>query len=220
MVGTSNEADRNQGNGALAMIDRHVGRVEEAVTLFAAGTIFVLMFFVVVEVLGRKLFNHPIPGAIDWVEAYMAIFAFLPAAYAQRLGVHVRMELVISKMRGRYLWAAECFAVIIGIVYCLIIIDKSWEHFLRAYIDGDSTIDVQLQTWPGKLVVPVALVLLCIRLAIQAWGYGRLFLDPAKAPVAVPVILDAAAHARAEIEEVMGKEAQQREDRPDSGSQA
>ncbi|MCY4503673.1 MAG: TRAP transporter small permease [Alphaproteobacteria bacterium] len=189
-------------------------------TLFAAATIFILMFFVVAEVLGRKLFNHPIPGAIDWVEVYMAIFAFLPAAYAQRLGVHVRMELVISKMRGRFLWASECFAVIIGVIYCLIIIDKSWEHFLRAYIDGDSTIDVQLQTWPGKFVVPFALVLLCIRLSIQVWGYGRLFLDPSKAPVAVPVILDAAAHARAEIEEVMGKEARERDNRPDGGTQA
>ncbi len=220
MVGTSNETNMGQGSGALATIDRHVSRVEDAVTLFAAATIFILMFFVVAEVLGRKLFNHPIPGAIDWVEVYMAIFAFLPAAYAQRLGVHVRMELVISKMRGRFLWASECFAVIIGVIYCLIIIDKSWEHFLRAYIDGDSTIDVQLQTWPGKFVVPFALVLLCIRLSIQVWGYGRLFLDPSKAPVAVPVILDAAAHARAEIEEVMGKEAQERDNRPDGGTQA
>ncbi len=220
MVGISSEANNKSEKGALATIDRHMSRIEDVVTLFAAGTIFVLMFFVVAEVLGRKLFNHPIPGAIDWVEVYMAIFAFLPAAYAQRLGVHVRMELVISKMRGRFLWASECFAVIIGVIYCLIIIDKSWEHFLRAYLDGDSTIDVQLQTWPGKLVVPFALVLLCIRLAIQVCGYARLFLDPAKAPVAVPVILDAAAHARAEIEEVMGKEARERGNRPDSGKQA
>ena len=220
MVGTSNEANLSQGNGALAAIDRHVGRVEDAVTLFAAVTIFVLMFFVVVEVLGRKLFNHPVPGAIDWVEVYMAIFAFLPVAYAQRLGVHVRMELVVSKMRGRYLWAAECFAIFVAIVYCVIIIDKSWEHFLRAYLDGDSSIDVQLQTWPGKLVVPCALVLLCIRLVIQAWGYGRLFLDPTKVPVAVPVIRGVAAHARAEIEEGMGREAQERDNRRDGGTQA
>ncbi len=209
-----------QQSGVLPTIDRSFARIEDAVAMIAALSIFTLMFFVVAEVIGRKLFNQPIPGAIDWVEVYMALFAFLPAAYAQRLGVHVRMELVISKLRGRYLWAAECFAVTIGVIYCLIIIDKSWEHFLRAYIDGDSTIDVQLQTWPGKFVVPFALVLLCIRLAIQVCGYARLFLDPAKAPVAVPVILDAAAHARAEIEEVMGKEAQERDNRPDGGTQA
>ena len=219
MVGTSNQANINGGGGILAAIDRNVSRVEDAVTLFAALTIFALMFFVVLEVLGRKLFNHPIPGAIDWVEVYMAIFAFLPAAYAQRLGVHVRMELVVARMRGRLLWGVECFAVTVGIVYCLIIIDKSWEHFLRAYIDGDSTIDVQLQTWPGKFVVPFALVLLSIRLAIQVWGYGRLFLDPTKVPVAVPVILDAAAHARAEIEEVMGRESSE-DDGPDTGTKA
>jgi len=207
-------------NNALSAIDRTFSRIEDAVTLFAAAFIFLLMLFVVCEVIGRYVFNRPIPGAIDWIEVYMAIFAFLPAAYAQRLGVHVRMELVIAKMRGRVLWATECFAVCVGVVYCLIIIDKSWEHFLRSIIDGDSTIDVQLQTWPGKLVVPVALVLLCIRLIIQVWGYGRLALDPGKAPQAVPVIMDAAEHAQAEIEEVMGRENNDSAESSNDGSKA
>ena len=201
--------------GVLPTIDRFFGRIEDAVTLIASISIFSLMLFVVVEVFGRKLFNSPIPGAIDWIEVYMALFAFLPAAYAQRLGVHVRMELVIARMRGRLLWAVECVAVIVGVVYCLIIIDKSWEHFLRAFVDGDSTIDIQLQTWPGKFVVPFALTLLCIRLLIQVWGYGRLAFRPDVAPVAVPVILDAAQHARAEIEEVMGKTSEDETDSPD-----
>jgi len=214
------QSQNGRQSGALSAIDRTFSRIEDAVTLFAAGFIFILMLFVVCEVFGRYVFNRPIPGAIDWIEVYMAIFAFLPAAYAQRLGVHVRMELVVAKMRGRLLWAVECFAVCIGVVYCVIIIDKSWEHFLRSVIEGDSTIDVQLQTWPGKLVVPVALVLLCIRLIIQVWGYGRLALDPDKAPQAVPVILDAAEHARAEIEEVMGKETDDSTDPPDGGSKA
>ena len=214
------QTQNGRHNSALSAIDRFFGRIEDAVTLFAAIVIFILMLFVVCEVIGRYVFNRPIPGAIDWIEVYMAIFAFLPAAYAQRLGVHVRMELVVAKMRGRLLWGVECFAVCIGVVYCLIIIDKSWEHFLRSVIEGDSTIDVQLQTWPGKLVVPIALVLLCIRLAIQVWGYGRLALDPEKAPQAVPVILDAAEHARAEIEEVMGREDQDPTDPPDGGSKA
>ena len=206
MVSGPGGAQPAAGGGALATVDRTVGYVENAVTFIAAVTIFMLMFFVVAEVLLRKLANSPIPGAIDWVEVYMAVFAFLPAAYAQRLGVHVRMELVVARMKGRLLWGVETFAVLVGFIYCLVIIDKSWEHFLRAFIDGDSTIDVQLQTWPGKLVVPIALVLLAVRLAIQVWGYARLAFDPDKAPVAVPVIMDAAAHARAEIEEVMGRD--------------
>ncbi len=207
-------------NSALSAIDRAFSRIEDFATLFASAFIFILMLFVVCEVIGRYVFNRPIPGAIDWIEVYMAIFAFLPAAYAQRLGVHVRMELVVAKMRGRLLWATECFAVCIGVVYCLIIIDKSWEHFLRSVIEGDSTIDVQLQTWPGKLVVPVALTLLCIRLVIQVWGYGRLALNPDNAPQAVPIIMDAAEHARAEIEEVMGRGSNDPPDSSDSGAKA
>ena len=215
---TQAQTQNGRQNSALSAIDRFFGRIEDAVTLIAAAFIFMLMLFVVCEVFGRYVFNRPIPGAIDWIEVYMATFAFLPAAYAQRLGVHVRMELVIAKMRGRVLWTAECFAVCVGVVYCVIIIDKSWEHFLRSVIEGDSTIDVQLQTWPGKLVVPVALTLLCIRLIIQVWGYGRLALNPDKAPLAVPIIMDVAEHARAEIEEVMGRESKDPTDPSNGGS--
>src|SRR5690606_23526719 len=95
------------GGGALGAVDRFVARIEHLFYFVAALVIFMLMFFMVAEVLGRKLLNNPIPGAIDWIEVSMATFAFMGAAYCQRLGGHIRMELVISRLHGRLLWAIE-----------------------------------------------------------------------------------------------------------------
>jgi C4-dicarboxylate transporter, DctQ subunit len=193
--------------GLLGTIDRFVSYIENAFVFVAAIFIFIMMFFLTAEVLGRKLFNAPIPGAIDWVEVWMGTFAFLGAAYCQRLGGHVRMDMLVGRFRGVTLWWSEFIAVTIGFIYVVIIVIHSYGHFLRAVNFGDSTIDIQLLTWPSKLMVPVAMSLLAVRLLLNMWGYARLALDPSKQPVAVPIRKTAADIAREEIEQSLGHDA-------------
>ena len=68
------------------------------------------MWLTMAEVLGRRLFNSPVPGAIDYIEIGMVAFAFMGAAYCQRLGGHVRMDLLVGNLKGRVLWAVEALA--------------------------------------------------------------------------------------------------------------
>tara|TARA_R110002096_G_scaffold90370_8_gene204868 strand:- start:396 stop:1055 length:660 start_codon:yes stop_codon:yes gene_type:complete len=209
MAGASSSQKPSAGGGVLGSIDRGVAYIENGFTFIAAIFIFIMMFFLTAEVLGRKLFNSPIPGAIDWVEVWMGTFAFLSAAYCQRLGGHVRMEMLIGRLRGATMWWFEFFAVCVAFVYIVIIAYQSFLHFQRAFYIGDSTIDIQLLTWPSKLLVPVAMTLLAIRLALNIWGYARLALNPSLQPVAVPIMKDAAQIAREEIEHGLGHEAQE-----------
>ena len=195
------------GGGPLGTTDRLVARVEDAFNIVAASVIFILMFFMVAEVIGRKIFNSPIPGAIDWIEVSMATFAFMGAAYCQRMGGHIRMELVVSNLKGRVLWCVEALATAVAVFYIAVVVHKSFLHFLRAYEIGDSTIDTQLPVWPSKLIVPVALSLLLVRLLIQLVGYFRLIAHPTATPVAVPIIKGVAEHAREEIEDILHEDA-------------
>lgn len=185
----------------LAAADRAVARLENGLNLVAALSVFALMLFVVLEVLGRRLFNYPIPGHIDWVELGMATFAFLGIAYCQRLGGHVRMELLVSRLRGRAMWAAEAVATAILLFIVAVLVKGTWDHFWRAWALGDTTMDIRLQTWPSKLLAPVALALLGARLLLQLWGYCRLIASPRARPLAVPVTLALHEQARREIEE-------------------
>ena len=45
-----------------------------------------------------------------------------------------------------------------------VLIYASFTNFLRAYSIGDSTMDIKLPTWPAKLMVPLALSVLWLRL--------------------------------------------------------
>ncbi len=179
--------------------------IEDGMNLFAAGSIFVLMFLAAIQVIGRKLFNVPIPGYIDFAEQSIAIFAFMGAAYCQRLGGHVRMELFLEKFgRGRFLWFAETLTTLAAVIVIALLTTYSFKHFLRAWNNGDSTIDINLPVWPSKLMVSVALGFLLLRLLVQLFGYLRLLKSPTLTPVAVPLIASVVEAAKHEIETGMG----------------
>ena len=136
----------------VARLDRYFSVVENTFNAIAGIAIMFLMFFAVYQVLGRKIFNAPIFGYIDWVEQIMILFAFVGVAYCQRLGGHVRMEILISQLRGRTLWIAEALATVVGLIIVTILVYYGYDHFMRAYEYGDSTIDAEYPLWPSKLV--------------------------------------------------------------------
>ncbi|MBA5778358.1 TRAP transporter small permease [Stappia sp. F7233] len=186
--------------------DGALGRIENLFNLIAAASILALMLLAVVQIIGRTFFNSPVPGFIDLTEQAMAAFAFGGIAYCQRVGGHIRMEIVLGRFKGRALWIAELVGVVLIWLVVAALIYGSWFHFERSYQIGDSTIDVGLPTWPSKLLVPVALSLLWLRLSMQIYGYLRLVLHPDAEPIAVPVIEDVTTAAQHEIEEAFGED--------------
>jgi len=91
----------------LVLADKWLSKVEDAFALLAALCIFGLMLLGITQVLGRQLFDMPVPGYIDFVELSMVTFAFLAVAYCQRLGGHVRMDLFVRLVHGRTRWLLE-----------------------------------------------------------------------------------------------------------------
>ena len=86
----------------------------------------------------------------------------------------------------------------------------AWFLFDRAFdFDAplwsrDSSIDIALPRWPAKLLVPLSLGILWLRLCLQLWAYGRAFRLNETRPVGVPLIEDAATQANKEAKSVEG----------------
>lgn len=183
----------------LDRADTLLGALELRLNLIAGLIVFALMFLGVVQIVLRTVFRQPIFGYIDIVEIAMVGFAVLAISYVQRVGGHVRMELLVARLTGRVHWIAEAVSTLLGIFIVGVLIPYSYFHFERAFNIGDSTIDIEIATWPAKLIVPVALSVLMIRLWIQFGGYIRLSANPALEPVAVPLLKDVEEIAEEEI---------------------
>ncbi|MEM9027841.1 MAG: TRAP transporter small permease [Pseudomonadota bacterium] len=205
--------------GPLDKADRLLSPVEDIFNFIAALAIFVLMLLGVLQIVLRTVFNAPIVGYIDMVELSMATMAFLGAAYCQRVGAHIRMEILIGNLRGRALWIAETFGIVLSLFIVGVLVWYSWGHFLRAYELGDSTIDAEYPVWPSKLLVPIAFGLWFLRLLIQFVGYLRLSLNPAVTPEGVVLIKRVEEVARDEIHEALGDETEGQSNDPDRRAQ-
>lgn len=185
---TQEAHDLSPGEQRLSKVDEQVFKVESLFNFAAGLVIFLVMIIGVVQVIGRSFFNMPVPSYVDIIEIIMSVFAFVGIAYCQRLGGHVRMEIILKMFKGRAFWIVELFGVVVAIVIIVILTYYGFEHFLRAYEIGDSTIDGDFILWPSKLLVPVAFTLLLVRLSINFVGFVRLIGNPDAVPIGVPVI--------------------------------
>jgi C4-dicarboxylate transporter DctQ subunit len=191
---------------ALSNVSRWLAWLEDLLNLCAAAAIFFLMFVGVFQIVSRTVFGTAIHGYIDYIEQASPIFALLGIAYCQRLGAHVRMDLILRGLPKRLLWAMEGLAVVLALLVVTVLIDSTFANFQRAWQRGDSSMDIRLPVWPSKLMVPVALSVLWLRLVIQTCDYARLVVYPDAAPIAVPVLETTEQQAKAEIDEALGRE--------------
>lgn len=199
-------------DSALSMLDRALLRVEYVMIVVGGLTVFSLMLLAVFSVGGRNFFNAPLPGYVDWIEQLMPVIAIFGVSYVRREGGHIRMDIVVGALKGRALWAAELATTAAIFAVAALLLWGSWDHFLRSFDFGqpmwsrDSSMDIGLPIWPAKLVVPVALSVLLVRLTLQLWGYGRAFLYNIEQPVAVPLMADVATQAAMEADQVSGRD--------------
>jgi TRAP-type C4-dicarboxylate transport system permease small subunit len=197
-----------EGDHLISRLDQRLLKLERLLALLSGLAVFSLMVLAVVSVGGRNAFNTPLPGYVDWIEQAMPLIAFMGIAYVQRDGSHIRMDIVISRLRGRALWLFELISVLLILLLMIALVYGSWSHFLRSFDfaaplwSRDSSIDIGLPIWPAKLLAPVAFGVLCLRLLLQVWGYGRAFVLGLETPVAVPLIQSAADQAAAEAEQL------------------
>ena len=196
----------------FSRLDRRLFWLETQMAVICGLAVFSLMLMAVYSVGGRNLFNSPMPGYVDWIEQVMPLIAFMALSYTQRLGGHIRMDIVVGRLKGRILWAAEWFTTLVVLILILFLIWGSFSHFLRSFDmsvplwSRDSSIDISLPIWPAKLIVPIAFSVMAARLALQVWGYGRAFRLNSEKPIGLPLMLSAAEQAALEAEHVSGLE--------------
>lgn len=204
--------DRAGAPALLRWADRALSHVEDSLNIIAALAIFFLMFIGVAQIVGRTVFDFAIYGYIDWIEQASSLFAFLGIAYAQRLGSHIGMDLTMN-WQPTNRWKVELFGVAMALLIITVLVYASFTNFLRAWSIGDSTMDIKLPTWPAKLMVPLALSVLWLRMSLQIWGYLRMISHPGAEAVAVPKLITIETQVKDEIAEALGREELGREER-------
>lgn len=197
-----------EDSSLLSRLDIILLKLERFCALISGLTIFSLMFLAVYSVSGRKFFNAPLAGYVDYIEAALPVIAIMGVSYVQRDGSHIRMDIFVSLLKGRALWLFELISILLILLLILYLTWGAWLHFDRSFdcsrplCSRDSSIDIGLPTWPSKLVVPFAFTVLSFRLILQAVGYLRALIFDLKKPPAVPLPISSSDQAKIETEAI------------------
>jgi TRAP-type C4-dicarboxylate transport system permease small subunit len=148
-------------------LDKANAIIETVLNVIGVVFILILMFFTASEIIARYIFIWPIPGYVEDVELIMAAIVFLGIGYTQRVGAHIRMDMVITRIKGRFYHIAEALSLLLALIGFGIICIFSFKFTLDAYQVGDVTEYLYTPTWPSKMCVPLGSFFLCTRLIIQ-----------------------------------------------------
>ena len=152
----------------LRVIDGNIRHIEDWLNLASVFIIMFLMFFATTEIVGRYIFNTPVPGHVEIVELIMAGVVFFGIAYTERVGGHVRMELFVTRvLKGRSYHIAEAITAALSLFVYIFILIYTFKASVFAFQIGDNTAYLYWPTWPSKFAVPLGSFFLCIRFLIE-----------------------------------------------------
>ncbi len=147
----------------------------------AVGTvwIFMLMFLIVADVLGRNFFDHPITGVAEIAGRSIVAIVFLQIASAVASGRMTRADIIIRMVEARapsLAWIFETVFALVGAAVFLLIAYASWPDFLSAWQTNDF-FGVQglftIPTWPFRAFIVVGAIAAAIAYCSTIIGGAR-----------------------------------------------
>lgn len=120
------ESEPLRWRGAVWTVDR----INLLLMYVGIGVTGLLFADIVVNVFARKLFHAPVIWSVDVAQYLMVYITFLPAAWLLLHGRHVRMTLVIDRLRRRARRTAILASDVVALVYSGIL---TWQGWIAAH---------------------------------------------------------------------------------------
>jgi TRAP-type C4-dicarboxylate transport system permease small subunit len=151
------------------------------------GTVLILAMAVAVnaDVVGRNVFNRPLPGVLEFVGLAIVAIVFLQMANTLREDRHVSNDILMSFVvasHPRLSAAYYAAAYLVGAVLMSLIVWFMWPYLTEAYERGyfkGTTGLIEIPTWPFLSAVVIGAAVTAIQFLIHAWrSLRRAFTSP------------------------------------------
>lgn len=139
--------------------------------------LFLLMFYVTIDVASRYLFNQPLPGTIEVSEVVMTYIIFLPMAWIQSKGGHIRMTLFSDRLSDRGKIGMEILVSLASILVLGMITWFTGVRALESVMSGEYRQSIiYVPVFPGRIAIALGSGLYFLHLLFEFPGYISQFL--------------------------------------------
>ncbi|MDJ1016989.1 MAG: TRAP transporter small permease [Paracoccaceae bacterium] len=141
-------------------------RLTRAIHLFSAFWTLALAFLIFGDVVGRGMFNNPIPGTKEIIQNSVVSITFLQLPLAIYSGSMLRTSIFADAVPLVLRKLLRTFGALLGLIFFLGLIWSTWPSFWDAYRIGEYEGEgaLRVPTWPVRGTVLVMSV-------FGAWAY-------------------------------------------------
>lgn len=144
-------------------------RIEQILLDIAVASVFALGLLVAGNVVGRHFFAAEIPDSVVMVRDLMVIAILFPLARATAERRHVAVTFFTDYFSVGVRARLTVFGWMVGTLAVLPILYAAWRAFASAWGSGEFYYgDFDIPHWIGRLLFFVGVLVLWLRLAIQA----------------------------------------------------
>lgn len=142
----------------MIRIGRLLDRVIGAVTWIGVAAIILMMLHITFDVIGKFVFNTPVPATISLVSNYyMVVVAFIPLALVEKRNAHISVEVLTEflPLRSQYhlfSWTYLLSATVFGLLAY-----RTGQEAMKTYEAGTFMVEqgVKIITWPSYFLLPL-----------------------------------------------------------------
>ncbi len=150
--------------------------VQKITYYFAYAGMFALLPLMLLtsgDVIGRGVFNKPVPGTMELSSYILVIFILCGLAYTYQLKGHVRVTMLLDKLPSRLALGMETFTLLMSLFIVGIITVEGWSV---AWDQNTVSDMLRVPQRPFRLLVSAAGLCFFLELVFELFDVlGRLF---------------------------------------------
>jgi TRAP-type C4-dicarboxylate transport system permease small subunit len=161
-----------------------IERLERALAIFSkwstivAGIALMLMLGVsIVDVVGNKVFNHPLRGTSEYVSFLAVITIAFAVAYSLIEKAHVQIDVFTDKLPGRLKASVELFIMLASLGLFVLLGWSSIKYGIELFRSNTLSMTQRIPIYPFAYGVAFACVPACFYLILEFLRWGKKVLN-------------------------------------------
>ena len=128
------------------------------------AAIFILLALTVCDVLGRFIFNRPIPGTFEVTKILFALSVFFSLSVSQYRGENLGITILYDRFPRMVRVVLDIFAAVLSIATFSIAFRQTMQYAVRMKNSGTTTSVLRWQMYPWIYLASIGIIILVIAL--------------------------------------------------------
>ena len=154
----------------MKLLNKWFDKIDRFFLFIAAGTIFLMMVWIFIDVILRYFFNRPIAGTMEITGEYLlVIIVYLSISFTQKQNGHVNVDLLLNKLSKGTKRIVGLITNLAALFLFIILGINNFQEGLKNFakdIRSPGVLDYPLA--PALMIISLGILLLSIRLLFDS----------------------------------------------------